>query len=112
MPNVKSSTYFNLTDVLSIAGGGLFSGSSSVVLNGSFGWEGCGWLLLVGCVFGHPARLTRIKKKITPNRVPWGPPPGRPGRARSADVVPLYLTNSFLFVRYEIRILRSHPGTL
>ena len=53
-----------------------------------------------------PLNLTMKKKQ--PRKTPWG---DDPGRDLKVDVAPLNLMTIVLFVRYEIRIFRSQPGT-
>ena len=53
-----------------------------------------------------PLNLTMKKKQ--PRKTPWGEDPGR---ALTVDVAPLNLMTIVLFVRYNIRILKSQAGT-
>ena len=55
-----------------------------------------------------PISLTYTRYSNTPSKVPWGLPPGI---KCFFDCFPLYLRIMLLFVRYETRILKIHPGT-
>ena len=56
----------------------------------------------------NPTSFTKIKNRNRPNKVPWGPPPGKEKRE---EYLPLYFTLIVLFVRKATTSLRSHPGT-
>ena len=55
-----------------------------------------------------PRSFINTGKSKRPNKVPWGPPPGKDF---ISDTLPLYLTNILLLERNPITILSSQPGT-